>query len=61
MKKLFLLSAILFLAMGAFAQAHLATADYQKTMQPAVEIEMPFPEKTVMKSVIEKIDRKSVV
>ncbi len=58
MKKLFLLSAILFLAMGAFAQAHLATADYQKTMQPAVEIEMPFPEKTVMKSVIDKIEKK---
>lgn len=58
MKKLFLLSAILFLAMGAFAQAHLATADYQKTMQPAVEIEMPFPEKTVMKSVIDKIEKR---
>ncbi len=58
MKKLFLVSVILFLATGVFAQAHLATADYQKTMQPAVEIEIPFPEKTVMKSIVDKMEKK---
>src|SRR5258708_1153624 len=56
MKKFLLLSAILFLATGIFAQAHLATADYQKTMQPALEIEIPFPEKTVMKSIVDRIE-----
>ncbi len=58
MKKLLLLSAILFLATGAFAQAREATADYNKTMQPAVEIEIPFPEKTVMRSLVEKMEKR---
>ena len=41
----------------SFAQAHLATADYQKTMQPAVENEYPFPEKTVSKAIDDKMQK----
>lgn len=58
MKKIFLSAVILFTAMAAFAQARTATADYNKTMQPAVEIEIPFEEKTVMKSLVEKMEKK---
>jgi hypothetical protein len=58
MKKFVLSFTILFSCMITFAQARLATADYNKTMQPAVEIEIPFPEKTVMKSLVEKMEKK---
>jgi len=56
MKKFLFLAVILFAAPGVFAQARQATADYNKTMQPATEIEIPFPEKTVMKSLVEKME-----
>jgi NADH dehydrogenase/NADH:ubiquinone oxidoreductase subunit G len=58
MKKFFFLSAIICFATGAFSQARQATADYNKTMQPAVETEIPFSEKTVMKSLVEKMEKK---
>ncbi|MBL0356150.1 MAG: hypothetical protein IPP72_04355 [Chitinophagaceae bacterium] len=58
MKKLFLLATILFSAACSFAQARLATADYNKTMQPAVEIEIPFTEKTVMKTIVDNIEKR---
>jgi hypothetical protein len=58
MKKIFLSAIIVFSAACSFAQARLATADYNKTMQPAVEIEIPFTEKTVMKTIIENIEKR---
>lgn len=58
MKKLLLIAIISFTAVYSFAQARNATADYNKTMQPAVEIEIPFPEKTVMKSLVDKLEKK---
>ncbi len=58
MKKLLLSAAISFITITAFSQARTATADYNKTMQPAVEIEIPFEEKTVMKSLVEKMEKK---
>lgn len=57
MKKLFLSLAITLMATASFAQAHLATADYQKTMQPAVENDIPFPEKTVNKAIEDKMQK----
>ena len=57
MKKLFLSLAITVMATASFAQAHLATADYQKTMQPAVENDIPFPEKTVNKAIEDKMQK----
>lgn len=58
MKKILLAAVILFVTITASAQARTATADYNKTMQPAVEIEIPFEEKTVMKSLVEKMEKK---
>lgn len=57
MKKIFLSLMITFIAAVSFAQAHLATSDYQKTMQPAVENEYPFPEKTVSKAIEDKMQK----
>ena len=57
MKKLFLSLAVTVMATASFAQAHLATADYQKTMQPAVENDIPFPEKTVNKAIEDKMQK----
>lgn len=58
MKKYVLSVVILFATITAVAQARTATADYNKTVQPAVEIEIPFEEKTVMKSLVEKMEKK---
>jgi hypothetical protein len=58
MKKTLLSVIISFLTITAFSQARTATADYNKTMQPAIEIEIPFEEKTVMKSLVEKMEKK---
>ncbi len=58
MKRILLAAVILFTTITAGAQARTATADYNKTMQPAVEIEIPFEEKTVMKSLVEKMEKK---
>jgi hypothetical protein len=58
MKKLLLSAAIFFVTATVFAQARTATADYNKTIQPAIEIEVPFEEKTVLKSLVEKMEKK---
>jgi hypothetical protein len=58
MKKIFLLAIIVLAAASSFAQARLATADYNKNMQPALEIEIPFPEKTVMKTIVDNIEKR---
>jgi hypothetical protein len=58
MKKLILSAIIFFMCAGAFAQARTATAEFNKTMQPAMEIEIPFQEKTVEKSLTERMEKK---
>ena len=58
MKKLLLSAVIFFTATAAFAQARTATAEINKVMQPAIETEIPFEEKTVMKSLSEKMEKR---
>jgi len=58
MKKIFLLTTMLFAAVCSFAQARTATAEFNKIQQPAVETEIPFEEKTVMRSLVEKMEAK---
>ncbi len=58
MKKVLLSAAIFFVTATAFAQARTATADYNKAIQPAIEIEIPFEEKTVIKSLVEKMEKR---
>jgi len=41
----------------SFAQARLATAEYQKTNQPAVAADIPFPEKMVSKAIEEHLEK----
>lgn len=53
MRKTLLLAALIFIAVASFAQARSVTAEYQKINQPAIEIEIPFPEKTVVKSFVD--------
>ncbi len=57
MKKLLMGLLALALCPTSFAQAHLATAEYQKTMQPAVQADVPFPEKTVTKTIDEQMGK----
>ena len=40
-----------------FSQARLASTEYQKTVQPAVEISYPYPEKTVSKAFENKLEK----
>ncbi len=57
MKKITLLALVAFISISCFAQARLTTAEYQKVMQPALEIEVPFTEKTVMKTIVDKLEK----
>lgn len=58
MKKIFLAATISFFSITGFAQARIATAEYNKTMQPGIEVDVPFEEKTVMKSLVDKLEKK---
>lgn len=51
MKKLFFVTIAVAIYGTSIAQSRLATADYQKTKQPGIELDVPFPEKTVSKSI----------
>ncbi|MFT3683177.1 MAG: hypothetical protein QM791_23160 [Ferruginibacter sp.] len=57
MKKLLLLPVVILVCTGVFAQARLATASYQKAMQPAVEHDFPFAEKTVSKAIEDRMQK----
>jgi len=57
MRKSLLLATLIFIAVASFAQARSVTAEYQKIKQPAIEIEIPFPEKTVVKSFVDYFER----
>lgn len=51
MKKLFFITIAVAIYGTSIAQSRLATAEYQKTKQPGIELDVPFPEKTVSKSI----------
>lgn len=51
MKKLSFLVIAFAMYTTSFAQARLVTAEYQKTNQPGIKADVPFPEKTVAKSI----------
>lgn len=51
MKKLFFVAIAVAMYATSIAQSRMATADYQKTKQPGIELDVPFPEKTVSKSI----------
>ncbi|MFZ4057100.1 MAG: hypothetical protein ACOYKE_03130 [Ferruginibacter sp.] len=49
-----LVFAVILMQSFSFGQAKLATAEYQKSMQPALEIEVPFPQKTILNAIEDK-------
>ena len=51
MKKIFVVLVAVAMYTTSFAQSRLATADFQKSKQPSIEFDVPFPEKTVSKSI----------
>ena len=57
-RKIIILAALLFSGITAFAQAHSVTAEYQKSMEPGLEIEVPYPEKTVYNSIVDRFEKK---
>jgi hypothetical protein len=45
------------LATAVQAQVQNVTAEYQKMMQPALQVDIPYPEKTVMNALVEKLEK----
>ena len=58
MKGFIFLVSLFFCCAGLFAQSRLVTTEYQKSMQPAVEVEVPYAEKTVSNSLIERFENR---
>lgn len=58
MKKMIIAASLFFYCTNASAQARTVTTEYQKSMQPAVQVEVPYEEKTVANSLIEKFEKK---
>ncbi len=57
MRKLILLFFAVLIYAGSFSQAFTTIAPYQKTQQPAIQIEIPFPTKTVDNAINDKLTR----
>jgi hypothetical protein len=57
MKKLILLFFAVGIYVAGFSQAISTIAQYQKTQQPALQVEIPFPSKTVDKAVDDKFSK----
>ena len=58
MKKILSLAIVAAICATSFAQSRIATADYSKTTQPAVQTDIPFPEKTVSKAIDDQLQKK---
>jgi hypothetical protein len=58
MKGFIFLASLFFYSAGTFAQARMVTTQYQKSMQPAIEVEVPYAEKTVNNSLIERFENR---
>jgi hypothetical protein len=58
MKEFIFLASLFFYSAGTFAQARMVTTQYQKSMQPAIEVEVPYAEKTVNNSLIERFENR---
>jgi len=57
MRKLFFLLFTLGFAPVVFSQAISTTASYEKTQEPALQVDIPFPEKTVANAIDDKISK----
>ena len=57
MKRSILLFISIVIAGHVFSQARNATVEYQKAPQSAVEMEVPYPEKTVSKAIEDKLEK----
>lgn len=57
MKKIIYSLVLSFASLSLFAQARVTTAEFQKTTQPAVELDMPYPENVVYKAIEERMQK----
>ena len=57
MKKFVYTLLLTFASISLFAQARVTTAEFQKTTQPAVELDMPYPENVVYKAIEERMQK----
>lgn len=57
MKKILLALMAVIVSVDSYSQSRLVTATYQKTPQPAIETEIPFPEKTVSDAIDDKLQK----
>ena len=57
MKKFLLPFFSVCICMFSFSQARITVADFQKVQEPAVENELPFPEKTVSNAIQDKLEK----
>lgn len=57
MKKIVYTLLMTFASLSLFAQARVTTAEFQKTTQPAVELDMPYPENVVYKAIEERMQK----
>jgi hypothetical protein len=57
MKKLLQILILSFVGGALFAQARVTTAEFQKTTQPAVEIDMPYSDNVVLKAIEERMQK----
>ncbi|HMO63527.1 MAG TPA: hypothetical protein PKC39_15895 [Ferruginibacter sp.] len=58
MKKIVIAAVFAFTTCTVLAQARLSTAEFQKVVQPAVEHELPYPEKTVKQAIENKMQQR---
>ena len=56
-KKLFIGLTLFLLQVMAFAQSKMVITDYNKTMQPGIQTEVPFPERTVENAIEDKMQK----
>lgn len=57
MKSYLVISVSFLVYSTAFAQAHRTTVSYEKTSREAVEVDIPYPEKTVVKAINDKLEK----
>lgn len=57
MKKIYIVVSLLFCCSFGFSQAILSTTEYNKSVKPAVSVEIPFPESTITDAIKDSLNK----
>lgn len=57
MKKIYIVVSLLFCCSFGFSQAILSTTEYNKSVKPAVSVEIPFPESTISDAIKDSLNK----